>query len=157
MEQALRHDIIQVLDAGQDLTLATLREDGWPQATTVSFVNDGLAIYFGCSSSSQKARNLARDPRVSLTVTLPYGDWGQIRGVSVGGLAQRIVAPAQIMAIGALFLDKFPQIAQAFQGADEGELALFCVTPQVISLLDYRKGFGHTVQAQAGELELEPA
>ncbi|MGH1557930.1 hypothetical protein ACRAWD_09445 [Caulobacter segnis] len=52
---------------------------------------------------------------------------------------------------------KFPQIAQTFQGADEDALALFCVTPQVISLLDYRKGFGHTVQAQAGELELEPA
>jgi hypothetical protein len=25
-----------------------------------------------------------------------------------------------------------------------GELMLFCVTPEVISVLDYRKGFGHT-------------
>lgn len=155
MEQAARHDIVQILDAGQDLTLATLREDGWPQATTVSYASDGLSIYFGCSVRSQKASNLARDPRVSLTVNLPYEDWGQIRGVSLAGLAQRITDPDQSLAIGRIFLEKFPQIGEMFQDAED-ELALFCVTPQVISILDYRKGFGHTVLVTAAELEPEP-
>jgi hypothetical protein len=45
-------------------------EDGYPQATTVSYVSDGLTIYFGCGEASQKARNLARNTKVSLTVTL---------------------------------------------------------------------------------------
>lgn len=156
MEQTARHEIVQILDAGQDMTLATLREDGWPQATTVSYASDGLSIYFGCSADSQKARNLTRDPRVSLTINLPYDDWNQIRGVSLGGRAQRLTEPAQVMAIGRLFLEKFPEVSQAFQGADEGGLALFCVTPEVVSILDYRQGFGHTTLVQAGELEVEP-
>jgi nitroimidazol reductase NimA-like FMN-containing flavoprotein (pyridoxamine 5'-phosphate oxidase superfamily) len=50
------------------MTLATNRPDGWPQATTVGYVNDGLTIYFLCSPQSQKAANLARDSRVSLTI-----------------------------------------------------------------------------------------
>ena len=153
MDRHIRHDIIRILDAGRDLTLATLREDGWPQATTVSYVNDGLSIYIGCSAKSQKAANMARDGRVSLTVTLPYEDWDQIQGVSVGGQAQRVTDPDQMLAIGGLFLEKFPQVSQAFKADDEGELALFCVTPRVISLLDYRKGFGHTTLVRAAELE----
>lgn len=57
--------------AGKDLSLATLRADGTPKATVVSYVSDGLSIYIGCAADSQKAANLARDPRVSLTITLP--------------------------------------------------------------------------------------
>src|ERR1700731_3853356 len=33
-----------------DMTIATVREDGYPQATAVSYVNDGLAVYFSCST-----------------------------------------------------------------------------------------------------------
>ena len=33
-----------------DMTIATVREDGYPQATAISYVNDGLAISFGCST-----------------------------------------------------------------------------------------------------------
>ncbi len=157
MEQKARHDITQILAAGQDMTVATVREDGWPQATTVSYVSDGLSIYFGCSAESQKARNLARDPRVSITITLPYDRWDDIRGVSLAGLAQRIADPQQALEIGRLFLHKFPQVGQAFDAAEGGGLALFCVTPKVVSLLDYRQGFGHTQLVQAGELEIEPA
>lgn len=156
MEQTARHQIVQILEAGQDLTLATLREDGWPQATTVSYASDGLSIYFGCSAGSQKARNLTRDPRVSLTVNLPYGDWNAIVGLSLAGMAQRITDPQQALEIGRIFLEKFPQVGEAFQDA-EGGLALFCITPQVVSILDYRKGFGQATLVQAGELELEPA
>jgi len=39
MSAASRDHIISILEAGQDLTLATLREDGWPQATTVSYAS----------------------------------------------------------------------------------------------------------------------
>lgn len=151
MELPARHEIVQILDAANDLTLATLQEDGAPQATTVSFVNDGLAIYFGCSGASQKARNLARDPRVALTIDLPYEDWSQIRGLSISGRADRIVAPHEVREIGRLFLEKFPQVGK--MDAASGELALFCITPQRVSILDYRQGFGHTTHVQAGEIE----
>jgi hypothetical protein len=38
---------------------------------------------------------------------------------------------------------KFPQIVQ-YAPTDMEELMLFRVRPEVISVLDYRKGFGHT-------------
>ncbi|MET3665792.1 pyridoxamine 5'-phosphate oxidase family protein [Caulobacter sp. 1776] len=152
MDQNLRHQIIDVLQLGKDLSLAALREDGFPQVTTVSYASDGLAIYFGCSAQSQKARNLARDQRVSLTVDLPYERWDDIRGLSLGGLAARLSDPDQILQVGRLFLDKFPALRGGF-GLGEEETALFCVTPLVIALLDYRKGFGHVDLVEAGELE----
>ena len=41
MDPALSHEIISILDDANDMTIATVREDGYPQATTVSYVNDG--------------------------------------------------------------------------------------------------------------------
>jgi hypothetical protein len=38
---------------------------------------------------------------------------------------------------------KFPQIA-AYAPAELEEIVLFRITPEIISVLDYRKGFGHT-------------
>ena len=43
------------------MTVAMLRLDGWPQATTVGYVDEGLPLYFLCGLDSQKATNLARD------------------------------------------------------------------------------------------------
>jgi hypothetical protein len=56
---------------GKRYAIATIRPDGYPQATTVSYVSDGLTIYFGCVAESQKAQNIAYNNKVSLTVTLP--------------------------------------------------------------------------------------
>ena len=40
-------------------------------------------------------------------------------------------------------LRKFPQIAR-YAPADMEQLAVFRISPEIISVLDYRKGFGHT-------------
>ena len=143
MDPALTKEIIVILDAAQDMTIATVREDGYPQATTVSYVNDGLAIYFGCTAESQKAKNIARTARVSLTVNLPYAGWNEIRGLSIGGKAEAVTDPEEIDQVGQLMFQKFPQIAPYAPTELEGAV-LFRVTPEIISLLDYRKGFGHT-------------
>ncbi|MBF9196950.1 pyridoxamine 5'-phosphate oxidase family protein [Microvirga terrestris] len=71
MDQALRENILSILSSADDLTIATLRDDGYPQAPTVSFAHEDLFIYFGCSSVSKKACNIARDNRISLTINLP--------------------------------------------------------------------------------------
>jgi nitroimidazol reductase NimA-like FMN-containing flavoprotein (pyridoxamine 5'-phosphate oxidase superfamily) len=63
MEDTLKSKMRELLDQHRLMTLATNRPDGWPQATTVGYVNDGLTI-----SQSQKAANLARGSRVSLTI-----------------------------------------------------------------------------------------
>jgi general stress protein 26 len=133
----------EILASEKDMTIATVREDGYPQATTVSYVNDGLKIYFGCDGRSQKARNLARSNKVSLTVDAPYASWEEIKGLSIGGIAERVTDERELERVGQLMRTKFPQIADYATESDVG-LAVFRVTPQVISVLDYTKGFGHT-------------
>jgi len=54
MEQTLKKKITSIIDDADDMTIATIRDDSYPQATTVSFMNDGLTIYFGTSSDSQR-------------------------------------------------------------------------------------------------------
>jgi nitroimidazol reductase NimA-like FMN-containing flavoprotein (pyridoxamine 5'-phosphate oxidase superfamily) len=142
MDPRLRQEIISILDNADDMTIATVREDGYPQATTVSYVNDGLKIYFGCAAGSQKAKNLARDSKVSFTVNLPYASWNDIRGLSIGGRAERVTDPREADQVSQLMFEKFPQIA-GYAPAELEAIVLFRVTPEVISVLDYRKGFGH--------------
>jgi len=68
MDEEIRNKILTLLDQHRITTIATLRPDGWPQATTVGYANDGLTLYFLCGLDSQKASNLAGDNRVSLTI-----------------------------------------------------------------------------------------
>jgi nitroimidazol reductase NimA-like FMN-containing flavoprotein (pyridoxamine 5'-phosphate oxidase superfamily) len=83
VDPGLRQEILSILEGANDMTIATTREDGYPQATTVNYVSDGLAIYFGCAAEPQKAINIARSDKVSLTVNLPYSSWEEMRGPRV--------------------------------------------------------------------------
>jgi len=65
MDPGLREEILSILKSAGEMTIATVRPDGYPQATTVNYVSDGLAIYFGCAADSQKARNIACNGKVS--------------------------------------------------------------------------------------------
>lgn len=139
----LKQTLLAILKDGKDLTVATVRADGAPQATTVSYASDGLRVYFGCGGQSQKAQNLTRDGRVSMTINLPYVDWSQIQGLSLFGRARRLIAPDDLARAGELFFEKFPEVAQ-YVSTDDDAPAMFEVTPEVVSILDYSKGFGHT-------------
>lgn len=143
MDPAVRAEILDILENAADMTIATIRPDGYPQATTVSFAHDGLSIFFGTGSSSQKARNIAVNRKVSLAVSLPYAHWGEIRGISLGGQAEPLRHASRIEHAADLLLRKFPQGIAEYASGELSGVAFFEVTPAVISLLDYRKGFGH--------------
>lgn len=143
MDETLRRQIIDILNGAKDMTLATTREDGYPQATAVSFASNGLTLYFGCAAQSQKAQNIGHDNRVSAAITLPYGSWEEIRGLSLAGRAERLTDPTTLQQAARILVAKFPQLAQYASEGLEG-VALFRILPEVFSVLDYRKGFGHT-------------
>ena len=143
MDPALRQEILSILESATDMTIATIRQDGYPQATMVSYVNDGLTIYFGCAAESQKAKNIASNSKVSLTVKLPYSSWDEIRGLSMGGRAEPVTDPKELNRAGRLMFQKFPQILQYALAGKKG-VFLFRITPEIVSVLDYRKGFAHT-------------
>ncbi len=44
MDEKLKQKILMLLDQHRIMTIATLRPDGWPQATTVGYANDGMTL-----------------------------------------------------------------------------------------------------------------
>lgn len=150
MHHELRTKIVDILSRCMDMTIATVRADGAPQATVVSFAHDGMTIYFGCGASSQKAENVAREPRVSATVTPPYETWNTIEGVSIAAVAQEVAATAELQQVQALFTRRFPAFT-SFEAPDPGAMKVFRLRPQLVSVLDYAKGFGHTDLVRVGD------
>ena len=145
MDDAIRGTILALLDQHRIMTVATLRPDGWPQATTVGYVNEGLTLWFLCGLDSQKARNLARDDRLSLTIDHDTADLMSITGLSMAARAQPVTDPAEAEKVLRMLPLKYPDappLPMKMPRADE--VRLFRVTPSVISVLDYSKGFGHT-------------
>jgi general stress protein 26 len=141
--------VLDLLKMHDKMTVATLRADGFPQVTTVNYVNEGLVIYFGCGVRSQKACNIERDDRVSLAIDHEYADWSKIQGLSMGGVAEHVSDIQDIERIGELFTRKFPQLS-GFRPEDLLGTAFFKITPKVISAIDYTKGFGHSELIELG-------
>jgi nitroimidazol reductase NimA-like FMN-containing flavoprotein (pyridoxamine 5'-phosphate oxidase superfamily) len=145
MDEAIRKKILTLLDQHRIMTIATLRPDGWPQATTVGYVSEGLILYFLCGLESQKATNLARDDRVSLTIDHDTSDIMAITGLSMAGRAQAVADRAEAEKILSMLPLKYPeQVSLPGPMPTPDQVRIFRVTPTVISVLDYSKGFGHT-------------
>jgi hypothetical protein len=132
------------------MTLATVRADGYPQATTVTFVNEGLKIVFGCREHSQKAANLARNRKVSATINLPFETWSEIRGLSIGGLARRVSDKKEADRLSRLLLQRSPDAGEFASYGIVG-VAIFTIEAKVITMLDYRKGVGHSTLVTVSE------
>lgn len=142
MDQAVKRQILDLLAGHRIMSLATNRADGWPQATTVGYVNDGLTLYFLCGPESQKAKNLARDDRVSLTIDNDTSDPMAITGLSMAAHASPVTDTAEVAKALELLRIRYPEYAN-FPIRPE-EIRVFRVLPKVISVLDYAKGFGHS-------------
>lgn len=147
MDDSTRRKIQALLDGHRIMTIATLRPDGWPQATTVGYVNEGLTLWFLCGLQSQKAENLAHDDRVSITIDHDTPDIMAITGLSMAARARRVIDRDEAAKVLRMLPLKYPDapatMAQLKMPAPE-EVALFRVVPEIISVLDYTQGFAHT-------------
>src|ERR1700739_104613 len=90
MDDTLKSKILELLEQHRLMSVATNRPDGWPQATTVGYVNDGLTIYFLFSKQSEKAANVAVDSGVSLTTNPDVNAPTAITGLSMPALPQPV-------------------------------------------------------------------
>jgi len=145
MEEEIRKKIQTLLDQHRIMTVATLRPDGWPQATTVGYVNEGLTLYFLCGLDSQKAKNLAHDNRISLTIDHDTSDLMAITGLSMAAHAHAVTDRAEAEKVLRMLPLKYPDAPPLpIKMPSPDEVRLFRVAPTVISVLDYSKGFGHT-------------
>jgi nitroimidazol reductase NimA-like FMN-containing flavoprotein (pyridoxamine 5'-phosphate oxidase superfamily) len=142
MDDEIRKTILTLLNQHR---IMTIWPDGWPQATTVGYVSEGLTLYFLCGLDSQKAANLARDDRVSLTIDHDTPEIMAITGLSMAGRAQAVFDTAEAEKVLRMLPLKYPdQVSLPVPMPTPQDVRIFCVTPTVISVLDYSKGFGHT-------------
>ncbi|WP_175912193.1 MULTISPECIES: pyridoxamine 5'-phosphate oxidase family protein [unclassified Burkholderia] len=145
MDAQIKQKILSLLDQHRIMTIATLRPDGWPQATTVGYVSQGLTLYFLCGLESQKAANLARDDRVSLTIDHDTSDLMAITGLSMAAHAQPVTDRAEAEKVLRMLPLKYPDMqTPPMPMPSPDEVRIFRVIPTVISVLDYSQGFGHT-------------
>ena len=145
MHETLSRKILELLAAHRIMSIATLRPDGWPQATTVGYAYEGLTLYFLCGRDSQKAANLAHDDRVSLTIDHDTPQVMEITGLSMAARARPVVDRAEAeRALGLLFSRYPEQQSLTLPLPTVDDVCIVRVTPTVISVLDYRQGFGHT-------------
>src|SRR5579859_5711448 len=136
MDEEIRRKILAILDQHRIMTVATLRPDGWPQATTVGYANEGLTLYFLCGLDSQKAANLAWDDRVSLTIDHDTPQVMEITGLSIAARAQAVFDRAESEKALRLLMQKYPeQTSMSLPMPKVSDVRIFRVTPVVISVL----------------------
>ena len=106
----LPNSVKNLIEARTFANVATLMPDGSPQVTQTWVDHDGDTVLINTFEGSQKHRNVARDPRIALTVIDPKSEYnmvvirGRVREVTFDGAEEHI----DKMAKKYLGQDKYP-------------------------------------------------
>jgi PPOX class probable F420-dependent enzyme len=82
VEMALDEDTIRLAKGKNLASVVTLMPDGQPQALLTWIDTDGEHLLVNTEPTRQRARNLARDPRITVLIHSaddPW-DWSEVRG-----------------------------------------------------------------------------
>ena len=96
MSEQLPADLIDLLRRPSPCFVATLMPDGSPQLTQTWVTTDGEHVVLNIVDGMQKAKNLARDPRVAVNVVDPddsrrfYAVRGRVIDMTTDGAAESI-------------------------------------------------------------------
>ncbi len=112
----------KIIDAPNPAVLATVNPDGSPQTSVVWVRRDGNDLLVSSAAGRRKDRNLARDPRVSMTV---YDQADPLQYVEVRGLASISEDAGLQLAV---------SLAQEYEGPGAGQEYLE-LPPEVIRIV----------------------
>ena len=143
MDEALRSKILEVLRRHHAMTLATIRPDGYPQATTVNYIHDEFTLYFATDATSQKAGNIKLNNKVSVAIASEEQNFYKLRGLSMSGVATRVDEKHRADELSLRLFRALPQ-SKRYVPEDPKQLAVYEIRPVAIVLVDYTSGFGKT-------------
>jgi PPOX class probable F420-dependent enzyme len=126
MTTTLTPDVRALFDGRNFATLATVNPDGSPQTSVVWVLRDGDALLISVLSDRKKARNVARDPRVSVAIhdaANPY------TAAEVRGVAQLLPDPAKELP--ATLSQKYLGVDPPNESADQIRMTIR-ITPAVV-------------------------
>lgn len=131
------------------MTIATVRPDGWPQATIVGYANDGWRLYFLIYQTSQKFGNISHDGRVSISVGHEPHALRDIKAVYAACLAEEVTDLKERSRAWMLLAARHPNLTDLAPPGDD-EVATMRADCKYVSLLDYSQGLGHTESLTIG-------
>ena len=134
---------IEILDSHRIMTIATVRPDGWPQATIVGYANEGWRLYFLIYRTSQKFENISRDNRVSVSVGHEPSELRQIKAVYAGCCAREVTDLKERSHAWTLLAERHPNLTDLAPPQND-EVATMMAQCRYVSVLDYSQGLGHT-------------
>jgi len=138
----MKSKAIAILDENRLMGIATTRADGWPHNTMVSYANEEILLYFIISRQSQKFANIARDDRISIVVGRDFHNPATIKALSIAARASEVTDAKQRQRALHLLLERHPGLQRLERPAPDHS-AVMRANPEVITILDYSKGFGH--------------
>jgi nitroimidazol reductase NimA-like FMN-containing flavoprotein (pyridoxamine 5'-phosphate oxidase superfamily) len=148
----MQEPAVTILDANNVMTIATVRPDGWPQATMVGYANQGFRIYFLVYRTSQKFNNIARDNRVAITVAREPKQLQDIKAVYAGCSVHEVGDHAERSRAWELLAKRHPNLTDLAPPQD-AEVATMAADCKHLSVLDYSQGLGHTDSLTFAEAE----
>ena len=134
---------VEILEQNRLMALATVRPDGWPQATIVGYANEGWSLYFLIYRDSQKLANILRDNRVAITVGSEPSDIRNIKAVYAGCEAFELDELAERSHAWNLLAQRHPNLTD-LAPPQSSEVATMVARCRHVSVLDYTQGLGHT-------------
>jgi nitroimidazol reductase NimA-like FMN-containing flavoprotein (pyridoxamine 5'-phosphate oxidase superfamily) len=154
----MQNKAVQILDQHRIMAISTMRADGWPQTTMVGFAHDELLIYFVVSRASQKWANIERDDRVSIAIGGDFHDPSSIKALSIAARASEVRDAKQRKRAVELLLERHPGLRR-LEPPDPEHSAVVRAYPEIVTILDYSKGFGHAdvLTVSPGGVEMTPA
>ncbi len=144
--EALERTILGYLKRHYSGTMSTVRSDGTPQSSGITYVNLGFALYFGIDPESEKKKNVDRNPNVGMAIFKDYKRFDQTKAVQLAGRCEPVTDPAEQAQAGVALLEKFPGLME-YPGMMDwvnavGPIPMYKITPWRIAYLDYpRYGF----------------
>ncbi len=135
-------EVSDLLGGARKLQLATINRDGTPHLVTMFYTLIDGEIAFWTYRSSQKARNLARDPRVTCLVETGE-DYFELRGAQVTGVVRCVEDQASVVRIGRGVAAGLPDVPDGLREEYVARAARkrvgFFVEPARVISWDHRK------------------
>lgn len=134
------------------MTLSSVTDEGNPHSCDLFYAHTSkYAFYFLSDPKTRHSQNIARMPRVSVTIHGLSRGWEDIRGVQMEGIAMRVSEPLERLRAFALYAGKYGFIKRWLTSVDTlgvmieglGVIELYRFSPQWLRFIDNSLGFGH--------------
>jgi len=131
-------EVAEFLDGRSKAHLATLQPDGGVHLVTMFYAMLDGQVAFWTYRASQKARNLARDPRITCLVE-DGQDYFQLRGVQIRGVVRPFEAYDDVLRIGRLIGRALGEVPSVYLEHTALKRNAYVIEPSRVVSWDHRK------------------